>query len=209
MAVKKLNAQEALGNAPQGPPPTSEINYQEFVDSLPEEFRAEIEDAMVAMLSYIHSDEGTSQVLENVQNAKGNEAAQVGISALQAMDAADPDHQWSDSAKVFAGFFAVKEVSNIAREAGIIDIPEDEEGVIFQQAAQNYLHALIKDKPTQEERDAEAIRIQKEVEPLMTPKMREAAHSVAKERGIPVEDGGQGAQQQPAGQQQKKGGLLE
>lgn len=203
---KRYDASKALGNQERTPVQTSEINYQEFVDSLPEEFQSEIEEALAALLSYVHSDEGTAQVLENVQNAKGNEAAQVGISALQAMDAADPEHRWSDSAKVFAGFFAVKEISNIAREAKVIDIPEDDEGRIFEQAAKNYLHAMIKNKPTQEERDAEAIRIQKEVEPLMTPKMREAAHSVAREKGIPVEDA-QAAPQQSTPPQ--KGGLLE
>lgn len=202
MAVKKYDAEKAKGpgKEQQG---GGEMNFQEFVASLPQEFQAEIEEALAALLSFVHSDEGTTKIIEDLQNAKGNEAAQVGITALQTMDEVDPDHAWSDSAKVLAGYFAVKEVATIGREAGIIDIPEEMEGKIFQQAAQNYLHAIIKNKPTREEREAEAIRIQKEVEPLLTEKMRQAGRSVAKEHGIST---GEEEQAQAKAQQ---GGLLE
>lgn len=193
MAVKTYDARLALDpgqtstEAQQPAADPEEIDYSKFVSELPKEFQAEIEEALSGLLSYIHSDEGTTQILQDVQAAKGNEASQIGISALQAMDAADPDHKWSDSAKTFCGYFAVKEVAGLAREAGIVDIPEQQEGEIFKQAAQNYIHAIIKNKPTQAEREAEAIRIQKEVEPLMSEKMRAAGHSVAQDKGIPVD----------------------
>jgi hypothetical protein len=169
---KTYDAQQAVApGQPEQPAQEQEgreeINFQEFLSSLPEEFRGEIEEALVSLLNYIHSDEGTSTILNDVQSAQGNEAAQVGISALQAMDAADGEHGWSDSAKVFAGYFAVSEITLLAREAGIIDIPKEQEDKIFKKAAENYLHGLITSKPTQEEREAEAIRIQKEVEPLI------------------------------------------
>ncbi len=201
MASKKYDAGKAIDPA-QEQKEGGEMNFQEFVASLPEEFQAEIEEALAALLSFVHSDEGTAKIIEDLQAAKGNEAAQVGITALQTMDEVDPEHAWSDSAKVLAGYFAVKEVAEIGRAAGIIDVPEEMEGKIFQQAAQNYLHAIIKNKPTQEEREAEAIRIQKEVEPLLTEKMRQAGRGVAKEHGIPT-----GEEQAPRAAQQ--GGLLE
>lgn len=189
MATKQYDAEQALQQVPgEEEGGEREETFQEFVASLPEEFQDEIEEALAALLSFVHSDEGTAKIIADLQEAKGNEAAQIGITALQTMDAADPEHQWSDSAKVLAGYFAVKEVSTIGREAGIIDISEEEEGEVFKAAAQNYLHAMIKNKPTQQEREAEAIRIQKEVEPLMTEKMRQAGHQVAKERGIPTGD---------------------
>ncbi len=166
-----------------------DINFEEFISSLPEEFQGEIEDALVALLNYIHSDEGTSTILNDIQNAKGDEPAQVGMSAMRAMDAADGEHGWSDSAKVFAGYFAVSEITGLAREAGIIDIPKEQESKIFKKAAENYLHGLIKSKSTQEEREAEAIRIQKEVEPLIR-ETEKASNN----------------QEQPA---EEKGGLLE
>jgi hypothetical protein len=165
-----------------------EINFEEFLTSLPEEFRGEIEEALVSLLNYIHSDEGTSTILNDVQSAQGNEAAQVGISALQAMDAADGEHGWSDSAKVFAGYFAVSEITLLAREAGIIDIPKEQEDKIFKKAAENYLHGLITSKPTQEEREAEAIRIQKEVEPLI--KETEKARQKQSGEGQPAAEEG-------------------
>ncbi len=211
MAIKKYDAEKAIDpgqevNGQDQGKSEDEINYRKFVDELPEEFRDEIEVALAALLSYVHSDEGTTAIIDDLQKAKGNEAAQVGISSLQAMDAADPEHQWSESSKVFCGYFAVSEIALIAREAGIVDIPKDQEEKIYQQAAQNYIHALIKNKPTLEEREAEAIRIQKEVDPLLTDKMRNAGISVAKERGIPHEDKpSKGQKGQPA----NKGGLLE
>jgi len=173
-----------------------EINFEEFIASLPEEFQGEIEEAIAALLNYIHSDEGTTAIIEAVQNAKGNEAQVVGTLALKAMDAADGEHGWSDSAKVFAGYFAVSEIALIAREAGIIDIPKEQESEIFKSASQNYLHSLIKSKPTPEEREAEAIRIQKEVEPLM-----KEAEKAQQKQG---QDQGQDQQSD-----QETGGLLE
>lgn len=200
MAKKSYGTDQALDPS-QEKPGGSEVNYSEFVEALPEEFKAEIEEALAAMLSYVHSDEGTSEIIDALQSAKGDISAQIGKSALMAMDEADPDHKWSESAKVFGGYFAVHEVALIAKEAGIAEIDEDQEGEIFKQAAQNYLHYMIKSKPTREERDAEAIRLQKEVEPLMTGKMREKGMAVAKKEGLPMSHGEVAAQ--------PKKGLLE
>ena len=174
-----------------------DINFQEFLSELPKEFQGEVEEALVALLNYIHSDEGTSTILNDIQNAKGKEPAQIGMAALQAMDAADGEHDWSDSAKVFAGYFAVSEITGLAREAGIIDIPKEQEQQIFRKAAENYLHGLIKSKPTREEREAEAVRIQKEVEPLITETEK------AKQKH------GQGQGQGQEQGQERAGGLLE
>lgn len=190
---KQYNAGAALdpGQERQQDNVLGEMDYKGFVEQLPKEFQKEIEEALAALLSYIHSDEGTSMVFDNLQNGGEDIAAQIGISALQAMDAADPDQQWSDSAKVFCGYFGVREVSNLAREAGLVDISEEEETEIFQIAAQNYIHALIAGKPTQEEREAEAIRIQKEVEPLMSEEQRRAGMEAARREGIPMGEDGQ------------------
>lgn len=207
MPTKNFDAQQALNPGEEKPEVTGDVNYQEFMESIPPEFQAEIEASLTALLSYVHSDEGTTAILEDIQNASGDEAAQIGRSALQAMDAADADHQWSDSAKVFAGYFAVREVANLAREAGLVDIPEEEQNAIYQEAAKNYIHALIKNKPTPEERDAEAIRIQKEIDPLLTDKMREAGNEVAMAEGFEPSPA-RGGQQAPP-QQQAQGGLLE
>ncbi len=212
MPPKILDAQQALSpGQPQGQP-QEEMDYQKFVSELPQEFRAEIEEALTALLSYLYSDDGISTVIQEIQDAaegKGDKAAQIGITALKSMDVADDGHEWSDSAKVFAGYFAVKEVANIAREAKIIDIPEEHEGKIFQMAAQNYIHGIIRSKPTPEARDAEAIRIQKEVEPLMTEKMRAAGYSVAKEQGIPGDEQMAMAAQAKYAKKPAQGGLLE
>ena len=161
MATKQYDAGKAMN--PGQEETGGEIEYSKFIEQLPEEFRDEIEEALAAMLNYVHSEQGTAEILELLQKETGNIGAQIGKIALMSMDAADPEHQWSDSAKVFAGFFAVKEVANLAREARIADIDEKDEAAIFKAATQNYLHAMIKSKPTQQERDAEAIRIQKEV----------------------------------------------
>lgn len=211
MATKTYDSNAALDpNKKVMDPETGDIDYSAFVDSLPQEFQAEIEEALVALLTYIHSDEGTSTILEAVQSAKGKEAQAIGIEALKAMDAADPEHKWSDSAKVFAGYFAVKEVATLAREAGIIDVPAEREGEIFKVAAQNYIHAIIKSKPTREEREAEAIRIQKEVEPLLSENARMAGRDVARKEGIQTGDDEQQMEQgRGQGQPQRTGGLLE
>jgi len=195
---KTYNTEKAMnpgGEQPQEPGQSQEeINFEEFIASLPEEFQGEIEDALAALITYVHSDEGTTAIIDELQKAKGNEAQTVGILALKAMDASDGEHGWSDSAKVFAGYFAVSEIALIARESGLIDIPKEQEAEIFKAAAQNYLHSLIKSKPTQEEREAEAIRIQKEVEPLV----------IEAERAKKKQSQGQGQ-----GNAQQEGGLLE
>lgn len=204
MPSKQYDTEQAMApgrNAGPQPQGEQDINYAEFVAELPQEFRAEIEEALAALISYVHSDEGTSMVIDNIQQAKGNEAAQIGISALMAMDAADEGHGWSDSAKVFCGYFAVKEIATIARESGLFDLPEEQEGQIFEQAAKNYIHAIIKNKPTQEEREAEAVRIQKEVEPLLNEEQRSMGQTAAKEQGVAYEE----QQAEP----QSRGGLLE
>ena len=189
-------------------PEEKQAAFNKMIDELPEGYKDEVVQALIMLLNYIHSDEGTTMILDEIQGAKGKEARQIGICSLQVMDKADPKHQWRDPVKVICGYLAVAEISNIAREAGIIDIPQEQEAKIFNEAAQNYLHGLIKSKPTREERESEAIRIQKEVEPMMTTKMRQAAHEVAKDQGIPYDpiDGSQQSQQQgkPQG-----GGLLE
>lgn len=205
MATKQYDAGKAMN--PGQEETGGEIEYSKFIEQLPEEFRDEIEEALAAMLNYVHSEQGTAEILELLQKETGNIGAQIGKIALMSMDAADPEHQWSDSAKVFAGFFAVKEVANLAREARIADIDEKDEAAIFKAATQNYLHAMIKSKPTQQEREAEAIRIQKEVEPLMTEKMRETGRNAAKEHGIPIDDKPTG--RAPAGAAQQQRGLLE
>ncbi len=184
-----------------------DVNYSDFVAELPEEFQQEVEEALAALLAYIHGEEGTTAILDALQNVDGDLPAEIGKQALMAMDSADPDHKWSESAKVLCGYFAVKEVSTIARAAKIIDIPEEKESEIFKVAAQNYIHFLIKSKPTQEERDSEAVRIQKEVEPLMDKEMKAKSLAVAKENGIPIDEA-QARGQQPQ-QGSKQGGLLE
>jgi hypothetical protein len=210
MATKAYDAQQALnpgmGEQPAEGGQSSEEVFKKLYEDLPPEFRDEVVEALAALLNYIHSDEGTTEIIDSIQQAKGKEAEQVGIAALQAMDAADPEHKWRDPTKVMCGYMAISEVATIAREAGLVDIPQEQEAEIFQQAAQNYLHAIIKNKPTPEERDAEAIRIQKEVEPLMTDKMRAIGTDAAKKHGVPHESS-QPAQPQAVPQQ--AGGLLE
>lgn len=199
MPVKQYDAEKAINPETQQAEGIDEdINFEEFIQTLPEEFQDEIAEALTAILSYIHSEEGTNTILTEIEQEKGGEAKQIGIAALKAMDVADGDHGWTDSAKVFAGYFAVSEIAMLAREAGIVDISDEEEEKIYQDAAQNYMRGLIMSKPTQEERDAEAIRLQKEVDPLVTDKMREAGHQVAKEKGIPTTE-----------DRQNHGGLLE
>jgi hypothetical protein len=210
MATKVYDAQQALNPGKDEQPAdggqSSEDVFKKLYNDLPPEFRDEVIEALAALLNYVHSEEGTTEIIDSIQTAKGKEAEQVGIAALQAMDAADPEHKWRDPTKVMCGYMAISEVATIAREAGLVDIPQEMEAKIFQQAAQNYLHAVIKNKPTPEERDAEAIRIQKEVDPLLSEKMRAAGHSVAKEQGIPFEDQQAPPQQAPP---QQAGGLLE
>lgn len=188
MAAKTYDAKQALPQEPEveqgGDQGDQEVNYPEFIKALPEEFQAEVEDAIASLLSYIHSEAGSDSIIERLQSAGENIPAEIGKIALQAMDEADPEHGWSDSAKMLAGYFAVSEICGLAREAGIVEIAKEQEGAIFKKAAENYLHYQIKSKPTPEERDAEAIRIQKEVEPLMSPKMRQAGLAAAKEHGV-------------------------
>lgn len=169
MKTKQYNSQQAMQPGKgQGAENPENVNFSEFTQSLPEEFRAEIEEALAALLNYIHSDAGTTAIIQELQQDGQQDIAKtVGSLALKSMDMADGEHGWSDSAKVFAGYFAVTEICLIAREAKIANIPQEQEGQIFQQAAQNYLHSMIKSKPTQEERDKEAIRIQREIDPIM------------------------------------------
>ncbi|MBV5329127.1 MAG: hypothetical protein JZU65_16120 [Chlorobium sp.] len=198
MMIKQYNTEKAL---PQQPAEggQEEINYSKFVSELPKEFQAEFEEALAGLLQYLHSDEGTSTILDSLKGAGENIASEIGKAALMAMDAADQGHEWSDSVKVFCGYFAVQEVAEMARAASIADIPKEQEGKIFETAAKNYIHYIIKSKPTPEEREAEAVRIQKEVEPLMTDEMRKTGHEVAQKEGVPYE------QEIPPA----KGGLLE
>jgi hypothetical protein len=200
--VKQYDTENALQPAGQMAPegqPAEDMNYEKFVSELPEEFRAEFEEALAGMINYLHSEEGTTAILGSLKGSLKDIGSAIGKAALMAMDAADQEHKWSDSVKVFCGFFAVKEVSGMARAAGIVDIPEEQEKKIFETAAQNYIHYIIKSKPTQEEREAEAVRIQKEVEPLMTDKMRQTGHDVAQKEGVPFN-----GEKKPA-----TGGLLE
>lgn len=202
--VKQYNTENALqpaGKQAIDQAPTEDINYAKFVAGLPEEFQDEFEEALAGLIGYLHSEKGTAAILQSLQAAGDkNIPAEIGKAALMAMDVADQGHAWSDSVKVLCGYFAVREVSGIARIARVADIPEEDEGRIFEEAARNYIYYIIKSKPTIEEREAEAIRIQKEVEPLMTDKMRQAGHDVARREGIQYSESGN----KPA-----KGGLLE
>lgn len=164
---KQYDQQQALNPGQEQQQGSEEIDFNQFVNDLPEQFRQEVAEALVSILSYIHSDEGTTAIIQALQDGGENISKTVGTLALQSMDIADGEHGWSDSAKVFAGYFAVTEICNIAREAQILDIPKEQEEKIFKQAAQNYLYHLVKSKPTKEAREKEAIRIQKEVEPLL------------------------------------------
>lgn len=212
MAVKSYDAQQALdpGVAPTAPEDSGKA-LEKLIADLPEEYRDEVVSALAAIISYIHSDEGTTAILKSIQDAKGKEAQQIGIASLQAMDAADVDHKWRDPVKVICGYIAVSEIAGLAKEAGLADITTEQAQDIFKQAAQNYLHAIIKNKATPEERDAEAIRIQKEVEPLMDEQMRGEGYAAAKKHGIPHEgmQGQQGQSGPPQQGQPAGGGLLE
>ena len=182
---KAMNAGLLERPAPdqQGQAPANQDDtYAGFIESLPEEFQAEIEESLTALLSYIHSDEGLQNVIERVKTAD-NIGAAIGQATMQAMDAADPNHEWSDSAKALAGFFGVKEVSNILREGGVIDLPERKEAEIYEVATKNYIESAIRSKPTQEEREAEAVRWQKEVDPLVQGETREMMLNAGKQGG--------------------------
>ncbi len=107
---KTYDAQAATGVSQQQP---EEIDFREFINSLPKQYQAEVENALAGVLSYLHSDVGTSTILDELQSLPDAKdiRRQIGISALKAMDEVDERHQWSDSAKVLAGFFAVSEIA--------------------------------------------------------------------------------------------------
>ncbi|MBE0582147.1 MAG: hypothetical protein IH612_00135 [Desulfofustis sp.] len=178
----------------------SEFSYQELMGTIPEESREETEAAFAALLGWIHSPEGTDQILAWLEEEE-DIAAGIGKASLRAMDQADPDQTWSDSSKALAGFFGVKEISNILREAGLVDLSGEKEAEIFEVAAKNFILATIKSKPTPEEREAEALRIQKEVDPLLQGPLREKMLAAGEQKGYRP----QGEEAQP--QQQR--GLLE
>ena len=165
-----------------------EVNFQEFVEGMPEEIRGEVEETLTNMLSYLHEPGTTDEIVAAVTSQEDIPVA-IGQVALQSMDTIDPEHSITDATRALVGYLMVKEIVEICNAADITEFGDEETEAIYENAVRNYLIGLIKSIPAGPERDKEALRIQQEVEPLMRAQAEARARAGGPDGEPPVEEG--------------------
>lgn len=170
-------------------PSIQDMDFAEFVAGTPEEIRGEVEETLTNLLTYLHEPTTTDEIVAAVSSQQDVPVA-IGQVALQSMDIIDPEHSITDATRALVGFLMVKEIVEICNAAGITDFGDDEIKAIFENAVRNYLIGLIKSQPEGPARDQEALRIQREVEPLMRAQAEAQGGGQPPPKEVPVDEAG-------------------
>ncbi len=180
MPKKKYDKKNALG----GP-----VDYRGVVDGLPEEMRPQMEQAMAVSLNVIHGngqEPGIAEgILENIASAEDKGTA-IASESLKVVDILSQQIQLEESVKLLLGFTITQEIVDLSNQILDTNVSGKETAKIYEAALTVFLHEQVMAKPTKEERNAEAIRIQKEVDPLIPPKLRDKGNETAQQMGIPT-----------------------
>ena len=183
MPKKQYNKQIVTGE---------KLDYKGLVSGLPQEMQPQMEQAIVAVFNTIHGNgqqPGIAEgVLEKIAAAEDDPGAAIASATMSIVDVVNDQIPLEESVKLLLGFAITTELVELSNEVLNTKISDKETAEIFETAVTVFIHEQIASKPTREKRDAEAIRIQKEVDPLVPPELRTQGNHVAQQMGIPTGD---------------------
>lgn len=178
MPKKQYNRNNATGER---------LDYEGLVSGLPAEMQPQMEEATVMAINAIHGDGQQPGVAEGIlekisaDEEPGNAIASATMSIVDMVNQQAP---LDEGVKLLLGFVITKELVELSNEVLDTGISDEEATEIFETALTVFLHEQIVSKPTREGRDAEAVRIQKEVDPLVPPELRDKGNETAGKMGI-------------------------